>query len=71
MPIYLVKNKQNPEAPDRLVEADNNTQGLRFVANDTFSIKVANATEVGNLMSSGVELERATSPQRELLGDEQ
>lgn len=70
MPIYIVKNKQNPEAAPRLVEADNNTQSLRFVANDTFEVKVATATDVAKLMQSGAALESATNPQRELLGDE-
>jgi len=71
MPIYISKQKHNPEAPARVINADNRSQALRFIAEDTLVITTANANEVASLMSGGAKLEDATAPQRQLdLGEE-
>lgn len=71
MPIYISKQKNNPEAPARVINADNRAQALRFIAEDTLTITTANANEVAHHMSHGAALEDATAPQRSLdLGDE-
>lgn len=66
MPIYIVKQPKTDGAADRVIEADNRTQALRHVAEDTFDVKVASATDVARALTGGAELENATKPQREL-----
>jgi hypothetical protein len=65
MPIYLV-NQPKSDAPVRVIEADNRTQALRHVAEATFKVDVASATDVARALSSGTVLENATKQQREL-----
>lgn len=60
---YIVSTAAGNE---RIVEAANAAQALRHVARDVFDVKVASASQVIALMSSGVKPEIASTKE----GDE-
>jgi hypothetical protein len=55
--IYAVTNKENGST--RLVMAANAAQALRHVTQAGFTVKAANAVEVGRHMAGGIQLETA------------
>ena len=55
--IYAVTSKA--DGSSRLVMAYNPAHAVRFVANDLFEVKAANAITVATLMTEGVKLEKA------------
>jgi hypothetical protein len=57
--IYIVRNKTDGENTSRLILAGNPAQAMRHVANDLFAVKAASATDVAELMGSGVQLEKS------------
>jgi hypothetical protein len=57
--IYIVRNKTDGENTSRLILAGNPAQAMRHVANDLFAVKAASATDVAELMGSGVHLEKS------------
>ena len=57
--IYIVRNKTDGENTSRLILAGNPAQAMRHVANDLFAVKAASATDVAELMSNGVQLEKS------------
>jgi hypothetical protein len=57
--IYIVRNKADEGLRSRLILAGNPAQAMRHVANDLFAVKAASATDVAELMGSGVHLEKS------------
>jgi hypothetical protein len=57
--IYIVRNKADEGQRSRLILAGNPAQAMRHVANDLFAVKAASATDVAELMSNGVQLEKS------------
>ncbi|MGQ2942886.1 MAG: hypothetical protein ACT6Q7_02675 [Blastomonas fulva] len=55
MPEYIVKDKATGKV--RLVDADNNAQALRHVAQDVFEVRVATRKEMFVLAGQNVQLE--------------
>lgn len=55
MTVYAIKNKETGKT--RMVEAQNNAQARKHVADDLFEITVPTQKEVFHLASKGVELE--------------
>jgi hypothetical protein len=57
--IYIVRNKSEEGQRSRLILAGNPAQAMRHVANDLFAVKAATATDVAELMGTGVQLEKS------------
>ena len=57
--IYIVRNKADEGQRTRLILAGNPAQAMRHVANDLFAVKAATATDVAELMGTGVQLEKS------------
>lgn len=55
MPEYIVRHK--PSGAIRLVDAANNAQALRHVAEDVFEVRVATRKEMFVLAGQSVQLE--------------
>lgn len=61
--IYLVKDKTT--GTERLVEAYNQAHALRFVAQNTFDISVADQQSLVRLVEAGQKPERAIADKEE------
>ena len=59
--IYIVKDKRSDQP--RLVMAPNPAQALRHITHSLFEVKAANATEVAELMTADVPLEKSKADQ--------
>lgn len=58
--IYIVAVQTKEGETSRLVKATNQAQALRYVARHTFTVAVASAVQVGELMAAGAKIEDAT-----------
>lgn len=64
--IYKVQSKgQAGKTPARLVEAISAAQALRYATIGLFECDVAHTTDVAKLMTAGVKVESAMSPEAE------
>lgn len=63
MPCYLIKE---PQGGQRLVIGDTQAQALKYVAERTFTLESLTGQEVAELVSSGMKVEDARKPQREI-----
>ncbi len=66
--IYLTEKKDGSKA---LVKATNQAQGLRHIARNEFSIKVASALDVAECMAAGMAVEDATKEPTDLIEESQ
>ena len=65
--IYLVQNKAGGFS---MVKAVNQTQALRHVARNTYTVTVASALSVAENMQSGMQVEDATAEPEPTTGKE-
>lgn len=56
--IYIIKDRLNQST--RLVRAHNQSQALRFVALDQFTVNPAKAEDLAGLLGTNVQVENAT-----------